>query len=152
MALVATRRARQAHLASRMRRKGRRLTRQRMVVAQALSEAKLALSAKELHERLRARHSGLGLATVYRALEAQVDNGMARRLERAGHVYAYVACDPQHHHHIVCVRCQRSEDLDEGLVRPLVRSIGKLHRFAVDHARLDLYGLCRSCQRAVGRA
>src|SRR5437588_4972850 len=81
---------------------GRRRTEQRLVVAEALASAKRALSAQELYERIRATHPSIGRATVYRALEAQVEDGMASRFEREGHISAYIACDPEHHHHLVC--------------------------------------------------
>jgi len=136
-----------ARIPERMTSQGRRLTRQRVIVAEALAAAKKALSAQELYERIKAAHPTLGRATVYRALEAQVQDGMASRFERDGHVSAYVACDAQHHHHLVCTRCQRVEDLDEAVVAPMLSSVGRRHDFQVDHAALDFYGLCRSCRR-----
>lgn len=139
---------RQERLAKRITSRGRRLTDQRLVVAEALAGGREAVSAQQLHERLRARNPRLALATVYRALEAQVESGMARRLERAGHVSAYVACQPEHHHHLVCVRCQRVEDLDETILKPVLRGITERHGFAVEHQRLDFYGLCASCRKA----
>ena len=126
---------------------GRRLTRQRVIVAEALRAARRALSAQELYERIRSKHPGIGRATVYRALEAQVEDGMASRFERDGHVSAYIACDAEHHHHLVCTRCQRVEDLDEGVLSPMLASVGRRHDFQVDHAALDFYGLCASCRR-----
>ena len=127
--------------------RGRRSTPQRVIVAEALAAARRALSAQELHERINAAHPTLGLATVYRALEAQVQDGMASRFERDGHVSAYVACDATHHHHLVCTRCQRVEDLDETVVAPLLSSVGRTHDFQVDHAALDFYGLCGGCRK-----
>lgn len=135
----------------RMTARGRRLTRQRVIVAEAIAKAGSALSAQELHERLRPRHPRLGLATVYRALEAQVESGMAQRLERPGHVYAYVACSPEHHHHLVCTTCQRVQDVDETVLTSMLRGVRERHDFAVDHARLDLYGQCASCRRRAAR-
>ncbi len=134
-------------LATRIRSRGRRLTDQRLVVAEALAGTREAVSAQELYERLRPRNPRLALATVYRALEAQVESGMARRLERSGHVSAYVGCQPEHHHHLVCTRCQRVEDLGEAILKPVLRSVAERHGFAVEHERLDLYGLCSSCRR-----
>src|SRR5438128_1356842 len=90
--------------------------------------------------------------TVFRALEAQVQDGMARRLERSGHVSVYVACDPEHHHHLVCERCERVEDLDEKLLQPLLRSVDSRYGFHVNHTALDIYGLCASCRRASRKA
>jgi Fur family ferric uptake transcriptional regulator len=131
----------------RMTSQGRRLTKQRVVVAEALATAKRAQSAQELYDRIKPSHPTLGRATVYRALEAQVQDGMASRFERDGHISAYIACDVEHHHHLVCTRCQRVEDLDEATVAPLLSSVGRRHDFQVDHAALDFYGLCRSCRR-----
>lgn len=131
----------------RMTSQGRRLTRQRVIVAEALASAKRALSAQELFARVKASHPTIGRATVYRALEAQVQDGMASRFERDGHVSAYIACDAEHHHHLVCTKCQRVEDLDEAVVAPLLVSVGRRREFQVDHAALDFYGLCRSCRR-----
>ena len=124
----------------------RRLTRQRLIVAEALAKGRVALSAQELHARIRSERQRIGLATVYRALEAQVADGMATRLERPGHVYVYVPCVPEHHHHLVCASCQRVEDVSEEIVRPMLRSVRARHGFKVDHAQLDLYGLCARCR------
>lgn len=124
----------------------RRLTRQRVIVAEALAAERVALSAQELHERIRAKRQRIGLATVYRALEAQVSDGLATRLERPGHVYVYAVCVPEHHHHLVCTRCQRVDDVAEEVMRPMVRSVRSRHGFQVDHAQLDLYGLCSRCR------
>jgi Fur family ferric uptake transcriptional regulator len=136
-----------APIPQRLASQGRRLTRQRVIVAEALASPTRALSAQELYERIKATHPTLGRATVYRALEAQVQDGMASRFERDGHISAYIACDAEHHHHLVCTKCQRVEDLDETVVAPLLSSVGRRHEFQVDHAALDFYGLCRSCRR-----
>lgn len=133
-------------LAKRITSRGRRLTKQRVIVAQALTAERQAVSAQELYERLHRGHPRLGLATIYRALEAQVEAGMATRLERPGHVSAYVACVPEHHHHLVCTSCQRVDDVSEEVVRPLLQAVRSRHGFLVDHAQLDLYGLCGRCR------
>ena len=126
---------------------GRRRTAQRVVVAEALASAKRALSAQELYDRLRVSHPTIGRATVYRALEQQVEDGMASRFEREGHVSAYIACDAEHHHHLVCTSCQRVEDVAEDVVAPMLATVGRRHDFSVDHAALDFYGLCATCRR-----
>ncbi|HEV8228557.1 MAG TPA: Fur family transcriptional regulator [Candidatus Limnocylindria bacterium] len=143
MPRIATRTA----LAKRITARGRRLTDQRVIVAQALAAERQAVSAQELHARLHRGHPRVGLATVYRALEAQVEAGMATRLERPGHVSAYVACVPEHHHHLVCTSCQRVDDVDEAILKPVLRGIRERHEFQVDHERLDFYGLCSRCRR-----
>ncbi len=127
----------------------RRLTRQRLIVAEALERERVAVSAQELHEKIRSTSKRIGLATVYRSLEAQVADGMATRLERPGHVYVYAPCVREHHHHLVCTRCQRVQDVAEEVMRPMLRSVRARHGFQVDHAQLDLYGLCERCRARV---
>jgi Fur family ferric uptake transcriptional regulator len=125
---------------------GRRRTAQRVVVAEALASAKRALSAQELYDRIRATRPTIGRATVYRALEQQVEDGMASRFERDGHISAYISCDAEHHHHLVCTSCQRVDDVAEDVVAPMLSAVGRRHEFAVDHAALDFYGLCARCR------
>jgi Fe2+ or Zn2+ uptake regulation protein len=131
----------------RLREAGERVTRQRLVVADALTAAGRQVSAQELYRRLRRRDPSIGRATVFRTLEALVAAGVARRLEQDGHVYGYVACRPEHHHHLACDRCGRVEEIDEAYVRPVAERVGVNLGFRIDDARVDFYGLCASCAR-----
>src|SRR3979490_1254270 len=101
------------------------------VVAGARARAKRALSAQELYERIRATHPTIGRATVYRALEQQVEDGMASRFERDGHVSAYIACDAEHHHHLVCPNGRRVDDVAEDVVAPMLTAAGPRPALAV---------------------
>lgn len=87
----------------------------------------------------------IGRATVFRTLEALVSAGVARRLERDGHVYGYVACRPEHHHHVACDRCGRVEEIGEGYVAEMAERLSADLGFQVDDARLDFYGRCARC-------
>lgn len=145
-----TRTAATRRIATRLGGRGRRLTKQRLIVAESLARQGQAVSALELYEKLRPKHPRLGLATVYRSLEAQVQDGMASRFERPGHISAYIACQPEHHHHLVCTSCQRVEEIAEDVVQPVLRFMRYRHDFQVDHATLDLYGLCGACRRRGG--
>lgn len=131
--------------ADRLAAAGERVTRQRLLVADALSAAGRQLSAQELWERLRRREPRLGRATVFRTLEALVTAGVARRLEQEGHVYGYVACQPEHHHHVACSRCGRVEEIGEAYVTPVADRLARDLGFQIDDARLDFYGRCASC-------
>jgi Fur family ferric uptake transcriptional regulator len=138
--------------ADRLREAGERVTRQRLLVADALDAVRKQVTAQELWARLRTRDPGIGRATVFRTLEALVVAGVARRLEQDGHVYAYVACRPEHHHHLACRRCGRVEEIDEGFIRPVADRLAAERGFRIDDARLDFYGLCADCVSTVGSA
>jgi Fur family transcriptional regulator, ferric uptake regulator len=133
--------------ATRLRDAGERVTRQRLLVAGALAESRRRMSAQDLYERLRDVEPGIGRATVFRTLEALVAAGLARRLEQDGHVYGYVSCAPEHHHHVACDRCGRVDEIDEAFISPLTERLSAELGFQVDDARLDFYGRCAACAR-----
>jgi Fur family ferric uptake transcriptional regulator len=132
--------------ADRLTAAGERVTRQRLLVANSLAAAGRQLTAEQLYRSLRRRERGIGRATVFRTLETLVDAGVARRLELDGHVYAYVACLPAHHHHIACTRCGRVEEIDEAYVAPIAERLAEEMGFEIDDARLDFYGRCATCR------
>ena len=134
-----------AATADRLRDAGERVTRQRLLVADALAALDRQVSAQELYERLRRRDPAIGRATVFRTLEALVAAGVARRLELDGHVYGYVACRPEHHHHLACHRCGRVEEIGEGYIAPVAERVASDFGFRIDDARVDFYGVCAAC-------
>ena len=133
--------------AARLRRAGLRVTRQRLLVADALIAAGRQVSAQELYDGLRRRDRRIGRATAFRALEGLVAAGVARRMELENHVYGYIACRADHHHHLACQRCGRVEEIGETYVAPVTRRIETDTGFRIDDARLDFYGECAECAR-----
>ncbi len=138
--------------ADRLAAAGERVTRQRLLVADALAAHGRQINAQDLYDRLRRREPRLGRATVFRTLEALVAAGVARRLEQDGHVYGYVACRPEHHHHLACDRCGRVEEIGEGYISPVAERVATDLGFTIDDARLDFYGVCADCRAAEERA
>ena len=135
--------------ADRLAAAGERVTRQRLLVADALASAGRQVTAQDLYERLRRLDPRIGRATVFRTVEALVAAGVARRLEQDGHVYGYVACRPEHHHHLACDRCGRVEEIGEGYITPVAERLAAERGFQIDDARLDFYGLCARCAAEV---
>jgi Fur family ferric uptake transcriptional regulator len=133
-------------VADRLTAAGERVTRQRLLVANALAGSGRRLTADQLYRTLRRREPGIGRATVFRTLETLVEAGVARRFELDGHVYAYVACLPAHHHHIACTVCGRVEEIDEAYVTPIAERLAEEMGFEIDDARLDFYGRCATCR------
>lgn len=129
-----------------LQRAGQRLTPQRLAIADALARTGKEATVQELYEQVRRRHPYVGRATIFRAVDMLVDAGLAQRLERPGHVSAYVWCAPGHHHHLICTSCRSVEELDEAAVTPLLGTIARRRGFRVDHATLDFYGECRDCR------
>jgi Fur family transcriptional regulator, ferric uptake regulator len=132
--------------ADRLTAAGERVTRQRLLVANALAASGRQMTAEQLYRSLRRTAPGIGRATIFRTLETLVEAGVARRLELDGHVYAYVACLRAHHHHLACTTCGRVEEIDEAYVTPIAERLAHDLGFEIDDARLDFYGRCAACR------
>ena len=60
--------------------------------------------------------------------------------------HAYVGCDPAHHHHAICTRCGRSQDIDDLGLDDVLAAVGDRLEFTVTSHRLELFGLCAACR------
>ena len=68
------------------------------------------LSAEELFELLEQRGESISLSTIYRSVKLMSRMGIVRELELAeGHKhYELNHPHPNHHHHMVCIQCNRT--------------------------------------------
>ena len=133
-------------LVSALDRAGYRLTAPRVAVATLIAEQDGHFTAADLVARARARRLGIGRATIFRSLEVLAELRAIQRIDLPTGEHAYVACEPLHHHHVVCSRCGRVTDIaDEGL-RAVVREVSRRTGYRVDEHRLELFGPCPDCQ------
>lgn len=119
-----------------------RTTRQREAVLRALEAARCHLTAEEVFRRARRGGGRVGLATVYRALDAFVQAGVLEAIHLGdGRVRYGLAA--HHHDHLVCLECGRLEPLDGCPIpkRPRAGASG----FRVTAHRLAFYGYCGGC-------
>jgi len=129
-------------------RAGYRLTEPRRAVAELIAEQDGHFSAADLVVAARRRRLGIGRATIFRALEILAQLGAVDRIDLPNGEHAYVACQPVHHHHVVCSRCGRVTDIaDKGLLA-VMREIARRTGYRVEEHRLELFGLCPACQAA----
>ncbi len=127
---------------------GYRLTSPRRALAALIAGRAGHFTADELLVASRRGRLGLGRATIFRSLDVLVDLGVVERLDLPSGEHAFVACEPAHHHHIVCSSCGRSAGVaDLGLER-VAEAVGRATGFRVDAHRLELFGLCAQCQAA----
>ncbi len=109
------------------------------------------LSAQELYIELRSRNQSMGLATVYRSLEALKLEGkiQVRTLPSGESVYSCVKSDQ---HHFTCLNCGVTIPLSQCPVHQLEKELQGTHQFKVYYHTLEFFGLCDRCahlQKAV---
>ncbi|RBY95347.1 transcriptional repressor [Blastococcus sp. TF02-8] len=126
----------------------RRPSRQRSAVLALLEELGGFRSAQDLHGLLRGRGDTVGLATVYRALQALVDDGLVDVLRSPDGEAAYRRCSPSHHHHLVCRSCGRTEEVADPPVERWAARIADEHGFVDVQHDLEVFGTCADCAAA----
>jgi len=124
---------------------GYRLTGPRRAVADLIASRDGHFTAAELLAGAQARRLGIGRATVFRALEVLVELGAIERIDLPSGEHAYVACEPSHHHHVVCSRCGRTSDIEDAGLLAVVDDVERRTGYRIARHRLELFGLCPTC-------
>lgn len=119
-------------------------TRSQERIIEVLQNLKRSISAQDLYIELRNRKLNMGLATIYRSLEALKLQGevRVRTLSNGESVYNHVGSD---RHHLTCVNCGVSVAIDECPVHDLETQLETSHQFKVYYHTLEFFGLCDRC-------
>lgn len=122
-----------------------RPTRQRRAINDALAAAEEFQSAQDIHDALRSAGEKVGLATVYRTLQAMADAGEVDVLQGSSGEAAYRRCSASHHHHLVCRGCGRTVEISGSSVERWTESVARDNGFSDVSHTIELVGLCAAC-------
>lgn len=128
---------------------GYRRTGARRSIADLISARTGPFTAADLVADARSKRLGVGRATVFRTLDVLAELHAVERLDLPSGEHAYVACEPVHHHHVVCSQCGASRDVDDAGWRAVVRDIEGTTGYRIDDHRLELFGRCPACRKPI---
>lgn len=119
-------------------------TRSQERILKLLKSINRSISAQNIYIELRNREQDMGLATVYRSLEALKIQGevQVRTLANGESEYSSLKSD---RHHLTCVSCGMSLPIDQCPVHDLETQLEKSHNFKVYYHTLEFFGLCQNC-------
>jgi Fur family transcriptional regulator, peroxide stress response regulator len=121
---------------------GLKVTPQRMAILEAIFELNNHPNADNIVGFIRKNHPNISTATVYKVLDALVDNHIIRRVKTDSDVMRYDAIMDKHHH-LYCAHTDRIEDYaDEDLDRILADHFRKkgIYGFKIEDIRLQIVG------------
>lgn len=124
---------------------GHRFTAQRAAVYQVLGNTKTHPTADEIFLGVREQIPDISLATVYKALEAFVSCGMAKKLTY-GEGPARYDGRTDAHDHVRCTSCGKVRDVEDGHATGWLDAVRKKTDFEVVDYRLELLGRCPDCR------
>ena len=117
----------------------------RTLILDTLGNISRFISAQDLYAELKKHGKSIGLATVYRNLQAlanedlldciQSETGTLYRLCHAG----------EHHHHLICNNCAETIELSEETLEKWIKKIEKETGFTQISHTFELSGLCNKC-------
>ena len=125
-----------------------RVTRQSAAIEQALREADGFRTAQELFDAVRGNGHKIGLTTVYRHLNLLAEQGRADVVHRADGEAQFRLCgshaEPaeEHHHHVVCRVCGRSEQVSAPEVEDWAERVARAAGYTDISHTVEVFGLC----------
>lgn len=134
-------------LEDRVRRHGLRLTRQRVIILQALCELDGHASAEAVHRRVTMRRTDVDLSTVYRTLERLRDLRILSQTDLGRGCMEFEVVMEGPHHHLVCRDCGQVIDLDHTYLAPVAEAIESDFGFEPVFDHHAFFGLCRDCRK-----
>ena len=126
---------------------GTRPTRQRRAVVAALGRQDEFRSAQEIHEVLRDEGDKVGLATVYRTLQALAAGEDVDVLRGEDGETRYRLCSGSHHH-LVCRDCGLAVEVEGPAVERWAEAVASEHGFDQVSHTVELFGRCAECRTA----
>lgn len=121
------------------RAKGIRLTGQRRLVAQVLSEAEDHPDVQELHRRVAQRHEGISLATVYRTVKRLEAEGIIERHAFRDGRARYERASRRHHDHLIDLATGKVIEFTSPEIERLQEEVAEKLGYKLVGHRLELY-------------
>lgn len=139
--------AKARHVVERLSAQGHRQTKARTAIVALLVRTKNPLPIVEIGERLAGLAIRVNKTTLYRELQFLVAQDIAREIDFGEGKKRYEFASAAHHHHVVCTRCQRVEDVvfpDDLLTHETAAAQQTGYR--IQSHSLEFFGLCTQCR------
>lgn len=128
------------------RERGLKLTPQRLAIHKILAAKAQHPTINEVYERIKKDYPSLSLNTVYKTLQLFIELGMASQFTTKEGVIRYEV-KMQPHHHILCLKCRRINDIFDSSLDKLKVSPPLKGGFEIIRHDVIFYGYCSECKQ-----
>ena len=131
-----------------LKKHGLKITPKRKAAIELFLKKKSYLSPQEALEQLENDFPGISSSTVYRILEELQDAGILVKIGREDRQLYYSLCrmPDQPHHHFICRKCRRVEEVDLCNFEEFECFISKNLDCKVENHSVQIEGLCSRCK------
>jgi Fe2+ or Zn2+ uptake regulation protein len=127
------------------RRQGFKITPQRRVIFEALSQNDSHPTAEEIYQRVSSLMPDISRTTVYNTLREMVALDALVEVEDLGGGGLRYDTDTDQHHHLFCMKCHALVDID-CKVQGLELSPDEAAGYRIVRRQVTFYGYCPRCQ------
>jgi Fur family peroxide stress response transcriptional regulator len=125
---------------------GLKITPQRMAVFRVLEGKTTHPTADDIYQEIKKIYPNTSMATVYNTLDSLVELGLVRELTIEPD-RRHFDPDASPHHHVICVRCNRIDDIFEELPQMTRLPDSVSGKYSLLGYNVEFYGVCKGCQR-----
>ncbi len=118
-------------------------TRQKAVILDAIQGPNVHLSAEQVLQKVQQEDPGIGLATVYRNLNAFCEEHLIQKISGRG--YSYFDGNPVPHDHLHCRVCGRIFDVPDDYDAGMDARAEKNLSCQIDSHSTTYEGICQEC-------
>jgi Fe2+ or Zn2+ uptake regulation protein len=125
-------------------------TPKRVAILDILASEQVYASPERVWQMMKGRFGKIGLSTVYRNLEDLAEGGLIIKILHPDRKLYYYFChnaEASHHHHFVCVSCQRVLDLSFCGLAEIQKEVKNNLKGTVVAHLLQVFGLCERCDK-----
>lgn len=124
-----------------------RSSKQRQAILDIVTQQHAHLSAEEIYQAVKLLHPSISLGTVYRNLDILTETGAIYRASFADGRARYEMSALGHHHHLVCLKCGKIEDILQCPMAKEMETFIDNYDFQPMHHYFEIYGHCGKCRR-----
>ena len=121
--------------------KGVKLTDQRRVIAQVMSESTDHPDVDELYNRVSKIDPKISIATVYRTVKLFEESGILTKHEFKGGKARYEELNESHHDHLIDVKSGEIIEFVDDEIEKLQKKVAEKHGYTLVDHKLELYGV-----------
>lgn len=124
-----------------------RLTKTRKALVALFFQYETPISVQDILYELQKVQITVNKTTVYRELRRLQEKGIVGVVSLGDRKQYYELASRGHHHHLICLQCERVDDVDMDEKRLFMeeKKVSREKGFTVLRHSLEFFGLCRNC-------
>ena len=129
-----------------------KFTIQREIILETLYSSDAHLTPEELHQLIKDNYPDLkvGIATIYRTLSLLEESSIVTSISLDSQAKKYELSAKHHHDHLICIRCGTITEFVDEEIEKRQHIIAKKLGFAMSDHSMQIYGLCKKCNKLKG--